>query len=213
MKHFKQIKLGMLCLAIVAALMPSPAILASEQTPFDLDDAAATESVASSSVAMNSSRLDSIEARLTILESTAINAVQARKIAEEVVEEKLNELRLAIQMPNGSQRVESVTFAEPQVCQDGTCQLPIASVTLQPGEQIKGYTVPSGNFYAMPTSPSRVMACANCPNSSLSGQSIEVWNDGGPVEMRSVAQTTNGRRTMFFRPFQRLRERFQARWR
>lgn len=77
------------------------------------------------------STLEGLAERVARLERESIDAEEARKIANEVVDDRIAELKLAIRKPDGGQRVESVSLSG---------QAPTAGIQLNPGETLLGYT-------------------------------------------------------------------------
>jgi hypothetical protein len=131
-----------------------------------------------------SARLTDIERRLTQLESKAIDAAEAREIAEQVVEEKLAELRLAIKTAAGNQRSETVSLTSGQQT---------AGIVLGPGETLLGYTdAITGQYHQMQTQPTRYVRVQSYADP------IPAW-EMPTVEIRAENQPSSNRRLFQFR--------------
>ena len=117
-------------------LLAIPA-LASAEDPFNFDgDLPTTTAEVEAGSVGGGSTFASLERRIAALEAKAISAAECREIANEVVDKRINELRLAIDTPGGGQRIQTVNF---KTVGD------VSSFQLAPGERLSSYTDGAGN--------------------------------------------------------------------
>lgn len=124
----------------------------------------------------DSQRLAAIERRLAAVEAKAISAAEAREIAEQVVDERIKQLRLAISTPDGGQRVATAKF---------NTYGDTVAIKLNPGEILTSYTDANGNVVRV-----------NQPTPSAASSAPVQWSTSDvrfsmPAPSATMPQTVN----------------------